>query len=76
MKLPNQAQPIARGISTAKIIGAKGIGQSNCHNCMERCRDQRGGSPRSRIICLGTCAAICALEGLGGLGMGTIFDHA
>jgi len=28
MKLPNQTQPITRGISTAKIIGAKGIVQN------------------------------------------------
>lgn len=75
MKLPNQAQPILRNVSTAKVIGTKGIFQSDCHDCLVECRNRRGASRASRIICAGTCAATCALEGIGGVGIFNIFDR-
>lgn len=59
MKLPNQAQPITRGISTAKIIGAKGIVQNknfvpDAKYCQEICAGRTG---LQRARCIAACMA-------------------
>ncbi|MGB3642582.1 MAG: hypothetical protein WBA39_34120 [Rivularia sp. (in: cyanobacteria)] len=58
MKIPNQAQPITRGISTAKIIRAKGIVQNGNpiwtlnEHCKRRCQGKTG---RARLACIFAC---------------------
>lgn len=76
MKVPNQARPITRAVSTAKFIGTKGNMQSQhtCHTCLEHCRDMHGHGAWAG--CTLACLAICTAEGVGGAGMKLIFDHA
>jgi hypothetical protein len=58
MKLPNQAQPITRTISTANIIDAKGIvqGGNPIFNLNEHCKKKcQGLTGKARMACIFAC---------------------
>ncbi|MEG3833929.1 MULTISPECIES: hypothetical protein [unclassified Microcoleus] len=65
MKIPNQAQPITRGISTVKIIGAKGIVQNGnpIFNLNEHCKKICGGKKGvARMRCIAACVGVEAIK--------------